>query len=84
MPCPVFVVLFLRPPTGPRDTETTECCLNGSFIRARTVGEKLGAIFLGDYSAACAGTIVTLSPQPHASVWFGFEKVNFECIGVTS
>ena len=33
------------------------------------------------YSAACAGTMVTLSPQPHASVWFGFEKVNFECIG---
>ncbi len=36
------------------------------------------------YSAACAGTMVTLSPQPHASVWFGLRNVNLECIGETS
>jgi hypothetical protein len=37
------------------------------------------------YSAASmAGMIVTLSPQPQASVWFGLRNVNFECSGVTS
>ena len=35
------------------------------------------------YSAA-KGTIVTLSPQPQASVWFGFLKVKREAITSTS
>ncbi len=36
-----------------------------------------------DHSAA-AGTIVTLSPQPQASVWFGLRNTNFSCSGVIS
>lgn len=33
---------------------------------------------------AAAGTMVTLSPQPQASVWFGLRKTNFSWSSVVS
>ncbi len=37
-----------------------------------------------DHSTRVAGVIVTLSPQPQASVWLGFRNTNFDASFVVS
>ena len=51
----------------------TVCCVDTNNVGISGIKYRIY-----ETSATATGTIVTLSPQPHASVWLGFLKTNFE------
>ncbi len=52
--------------------------------KSKTDNRKLALLTVLTAQSSAAGLIVTLSPQPQASVWLGLRNTNFEARRVSS